>query len=690
MDKNNKGKYFGSVSYSVKPVPAAPAVPAKEDKKEPDFDADATALGRLMKDVRTARLKGYPFVLLDTVEMEVVRDVAYDLRNPVSPCKVSSFGAVELLEGDENAVSPAECVNVVWKDFENSRVRAAKTGYNTEGAPTLFVMSMLGQNNAADTLGEKLQFLRDFAISHYLNRADHSYVLLYGDPSLLPQDLSNATYVVDVPYPRVPEIEWRIRQRLKRSHLGEIKNLSEKQLNEKIAPVAQRMRGLTYPEVDHLADYLLIEYRDGKSLFMHTEDVWKKAIAQHKQQSLKRNGNLLELMKDEKLEIRGMDRLKQWVKDNKYRIAPESAHTLMKNAGVSTPKGILLHGTPGCGKTEVAKLLQQKWGLPLLKMDMGRLMGGLLGDSERMMRNALRQAEACSPCILFIDEIEKALSGISGGNNSNDSVRRMISYLLNWLSNDRGEDACFVYCTANSLDGLPKELYRKGRLDMLFSVSMPTCNECVDIFLAQLENKRQKACKARGDENYRLFQGEEAKWKEDIRKYLIEGVGMSLLQPAPNSDQAPKVVREPLFVSGADIAEIVNQALLMCYAKEETNAPLEFTDFIAAAQKVISDSSLRTTGSGEGNLKALAKGCVNTMRGAFIPVSADDEVLFDPDDYSVEEVDKNGYKLRMVRIKDGGHKKKYMDKKACSPYDYALYQALIRHIEEMPEPEEKL
>lgn len=680
-------------------------------EEESAFDVSTSALSRLMNAVRTARKKGYPFILLDTLEVEVVRDVAYHPDNPVGHCCVQGKGALQLLEGEETA-GVDNCVNVVWYDLDSEPRLAKENGYDLDKAPVLWIMVMEAGSGAyaLGAAGKKREFLRGFALKHYLNHEIPSYVLLYGDPSALPEDLKNYTHIVDVPYPAVPEIQWRIRERLKKSPWGRADADSaeiRRSVDAKIREIAQNMRGLTYAEVDRLADYLLSEVVEGKILFLAEETVWKKVIAEHKQQSLKRNGNLLTLEKEEKRKMSGMGRLIHWVEENKYRVTVEGAHHVMLETGVSAPKGILLHGTPGCGKSDVATLLQQEWRLPLLKMDMGRLMGGLLGDSERLMRNALRQAEACSPCILFVDEIEKALSGISGGNNVNDSVRRMISYLLNWLSSDRGEDACFVYCTANSLEGLPPELYRKGRLDVLFSVALPTCSECADIFLAQLENRRMKAQKAHECDNgaagdWVLFKGESAQWKKAIRERLIEGENLSLLHPQRKG--APE--RESLFVSGADIVEIVNQALLLCYGPErdaqgkrsdppvfQTKPPLDFDEFIVAAQEIISSPTMRASGSGEGNLKKLAKGYVSSMRGAFIPVSAEDEVLFDPEDYSIREEKVMGTEQNWVCIKDSERRKKYEGTEssvsnAAGSYDRALYAALIRHIERIREPEE--
>ena len=149
--------------------------------------------------------------------------------------------------------------------------------------------------------------------------------------------------------------------------------------------------------------------------------------------------------------------------------------------GLQAPKGILLCGIPGCGKSLAAKLTAQTLDLPLLQMDMGNLMGGIQGQSEENMRKALGFAEAMAPCVLWIDELEKGFSGAkSSGNSDGGTFKRMFGTLLNWMQENM--KPCFIFATANDIGGLPKELFRSGRFDELFAVYLPTAQECADIF----------------------------------------------------------------------------------------------------------------------------------------------------------------------------------------------------------------
>ena len=148
--------------------------------------------------------------------------------------------------------------------------------------------------------------------------------------------------------------------------------------------------------------------------------------------------------------VGGLELLRTWF--NGRQPAFEST---ARYAGLPLPKGVLLVGVPGCGKSLSARALAGDWGVPLLRLDFGRLMGMYVGSSENNLRSAIRTAEAVSPCILWIDEIEKGLSGVQseGGNNSSGAAVRVFGAFLNWLQDKRSP--VFVVATANDITGLP-------------------------------------------------------------------------------------------------------------------------------------------------------------------------------------------------------------------------------------------
>lgn len=150
------------------------------------------------------------------------------------------------------------------------------------------------------------------------------------------------------------------------------------------------------------------------------------------------------------------------------------------------PKGILLVGVPGCGKSLTAVTVGQEWEMPLLRLDMGRIFSGLVGSSESNIRNALATCEAVAPCILWVDEIEKGLSGSqSSGSSDGGTTSRVFGTILTWMQEKKSP--VFVVATANDISQLPPEFLRKGRFDEIFFVDLPNATERKEIFNIQFE-----------------------------------------------------------------------------------------------------------------------------------------------------------------------------------------------------------
>jgi SpoVK/Ycf46/Vps4 family AAA+-type ATPase len=161
----------------------------------------------------------------------------------------------------------------------------------------------------------------------------------------------------------------------------------------------------------------------------------------------------------------GLDNLKEWLRIRRRGLEPAARHY-----GLPAPRGILLVGVPGCGKSLIAKGVAGSWGLPLAALDTGQLHGSLVGESERRIRAALDSVEVMSPVVLWIDEIEKAF-GASGGERDGGVAQRVMGVLLGWLQ--ERPDGVFVVATSNDVQALPPELLRRGRFDEIFFVDLP-------------------------------------------------------------------------------------------------------------------------------------------------------------------------------------------------------------------------
>ena len=227
---------------------------------------------------------------------------------------------------------------------------------------------------------------------------------------------------------------------------------------------------------------LNLAYQDGGCL--DKDD--KRLILREKEQFLKKSG-MLELVRfsDKMDDIGGLENLKEWLQ------CKEKIFSNMDKAlkfGVDVPKGIMIIGMPGCGKSLTAKATAGLFKIPLVRLDVGRLLGKYVGESEGNMRKALHLAEAISPCVLWVDEIEKAFSGV-GKNGGSDVTTRLFGQFLTWLQEK--ENTVFIVATANDISQMPPEFLRKGRFDELFFVDLPNADERRKIIEIHLKKRKK-------------------------------------------------------------------------------------------------------------------------------------------------------------------------------------------------------
>ena len=211
-------------------------------------------------------------------------------------------------------------------------------------------------------------------------------------------------------------------------------------------------------------------------------------IQEEKQQIIKKQKILDYYTHKETIEhIGGLGEIKKWFieREHIFRLSKEKADTL----GLDTPRGLMLIGVPGSGKSLCCKALAGIWNLPLLRLDVGRLFGSTVGESEKNIRRCIQLAEAVSPCILWIDEIDKAFGGVSGFQGDSGTQLRVFGTFVTWLQEK--EKPVFVIATANDPKNLPPELWRKGRYDEVFFVDLPSSDEREEIFKIHLENRGQ-------------------------------------------------------------------------------------------------------------------------------------------------------------------------------------------------------
>lgn len=338
---------------------------------------------------------------------------------------------------------------------------------------------------------------------------------------LIPDALQKEITIFDFPLPTLAEIKSKFDSMINQNKSIET-NLTEEE-KDKLCKAAL---GLTLQEAE--SAFALAMVNDGKICI---KDLG--TIMQEKVQVIKKTGILEYIQSDYTIkDIGGLDNLKNWLLKRNNSWSEQA-----KKYCLPAPKGVLVTGVPGCGKSLTAKAMSTIWQLPLLKLDFGKVFSGLVGSSEENMRKALATAEAVAPSILWIDEIEKGLSGL-GSNGDSGVSSRIFGQFLTWMQEK--ESSVFVIATANNISNLPPELLRKGRFDEIFFVDLPTQNERKEIFKLHLE-KRLKDKEVAGEiAEMKNVCTELAKLSEGFIGSEIEQVVISALFDAFSENRALK------------------------------------------------------------------------------------------------------------------------------------------------------
>ena len=339
----------------------------------------------------------------------------------------------------------------------------------SEGVKTnVFLLIKNSEEEMKDA--RNIAFMKKIAETRYLNPGYNFTIIVVSENETVPKELEKFTSILDIPNMTKEEIEEYI---LKFSETNNVK-LDKKDIGE----VAISLKGLTKLEIDHVLN-MIIESKKNISIS------GREIIIKEKGQIIKKYSILEIIDFKEKIEdIGGLEGLKEWLRSKAqiFRRLDEA-----KKFGVDTPKGVLLVGMPGCGKSLAAKASARLFNVPLLRLDIGRLLGKYVGESEHNMRVALKTAESISPCILWIDEIEKAFAGIDQSGGASDITKRLFGQFLTWLQEK--ENTVFVVATANDITAFPPEFLRKGRFDEVFFIDFPNEEERKRIFEIHLEKR---------------------------------------------------------------------------------------------------------------------------------------------------------------------------------------------------------
>lgn len=313
-----------------------------------------------------------------------------------------------------------------------------------------------------------VRLLRDAAASF---KGSNKSIILMSPIQQVPIELEKDVVLMDFPLPDMAELNQVLTQELTRIRSRPI----DESVREKLLKAAL---GLTRDEAEKV-------YRKAYVTRGRLTEEEVDVILSEKKWLIRRNGILEYMEEDETLSsVGGLDELKHWLKQRSDAFTERA-----REYGLPQPKGMLILGVPGCGKSLIAKTTSRLWGMPLLRLDMGRVYdGSMVGRSEANLRNALKTAESISPAILFIDELDKAFAGGTGSADSDGGTSsRIFGSFLTWMQEKKSP--VFVMATANRVERLPSEFLRKGRFDEIFFVDLPTPDERSDIFRIHLQKR---------------------------------------------------------------------------------------------------------------------------------------------------------------------------------------------------------
>lgn len=425
----------------------------------------------------------------------------------LNECAVSGKEPIVDPESDETIVEASEALKYVLKNPNQS-------------IKDIFIFEDLSNNIEEDEVKFYLRTIAEKA------RHTNTHVIILSAVYKLPVELEKYVTVINIPLPDRYDMERTLGAVERQCKI----NLSVEMRNRMVDAAL----GMTSMEAD-LA-FCLAAVKD---------DLGENApytVSSEKEQIIKKSGILDYFPKNESLkDVGGMEVLKDWLFKRQKAYEKKA-----RDFGLQEPKGLLLLGVPGCGKSLTAKSIASFWNMPLLRLDIGKVFQGLVGSSEDNIRKAIATAEAVAPCVLWIDEIEKGLSGVqSSGATDGGVTSRIFSTILTWMQEKTSP--VFVVATANNINLLPPELLRKGRFDEIFFVDLPNPKERENIFKIHLTKKGQ----------------------------FSNSIPLGILGKKTDG------------FNGAEIEECIKEAMFAAYVQNPENPKLETDHIVDAIEKTV-------------------------------------------------------------------------------------------------------
>ncbi|MBN1479677.1 AAA family ATPase [candidate division KSB1 bacterium] len=403
----------------------------------------------------------------------------------------AKYPIISLLSWEEDRITRQLKQMAAELDIENVRTWSFSRGFDDEDlslGPPKDPISALDdclkdEQDGVFIFYDFHPFLRDHASRSLFNRKLRDLAIAFRESPLLrtiilispiadiPDELEKDVTLIDYPLPEVGEIDDIFEETIKTTGAKSLLSPSDK---EKLLKAAL---GLTVNEIRNVFAKAVVDNNQ-----IQAEDI--QFIIEEKRQIIRKSGILEYYPLEEEFDsIGGLNALKEWLRQRSNSFSYKA-----REFGLPEPKGILLVGIPGCGKSLSAKAVAAEWKQPLLRLDIGKIFGGIVGSSEENMRRAIKVAESVSPTILWLDEIEKGFAGMKDGGDSG-VTSRVFGTFLTWMQEKN--KPVFVVATANDISKLPPEFLRKGRFDEIFFVDLPEPDEIKEIIAIHLQKRNR-------------------------------------------------------------------------------------------------------------------------------------------------------------------------------------------------------
>lgn len=588
--------------------------------------------GKLSEEIKKAYLAGQNIVYVITKDYAIVKE-AID-KNPIffiNPkaetevvgTNVNSHGTKT--EENKTSISQNLFFGIESLNFNNSAPKG----------PSIFVVT-LKSYQATDQVPSKLNtYLKNFSdnlaslsnIGDNMNFKKSLVIIVSPFVVEVPEEIALYSRIIRVEEPTENEIQKKIASLVHDLDGIDLESLPGN--TEYIKQLYNSTKGLSLHKITQI--FSRIKYELDRVYFPVSTDEFKELnrILLEEKSKLVENSAILKLVKTSKSikKTSGMSSLENWLEERKNIVSDPDK--ILYDAFIPQPKGILLSGIPGTGKSLAAKTTASTFNnLPLLQIDMGNIMDKFQGESEHKMEEALKLTEALSPCVLWIDEVEKGIAGASGGTGSSESMKRIFGKLLTWMQEkeERGV-CCFVFATANSISSIPPELFRSGRFDEKFYTFLPSWRECIEIFKNQISAQSRsynKYCEQNGLTARKLFDD------DVLRDSFLGSILESnvVLTNRPLSPQDKSISKDYKFMTGSDIESIIQRAKLIVFNSHKisgTGSPIYPSDEF---KKAIEQAITETRTYAQTNAKQIVECYAQLAEYNFVPVSGNEIVPF--------------------------------------------------------------